>query len=110
MGNSARFALRLREPSTMSKRTRMLVVAGLAITLFSVSQARADGWLSSDAPAREAQRVDPLIVQLGSRDFGERELATKSLVALGASARTHLVKAAQGPDAEVRRRAGLILA
>jgi hypothetical protein len=88
----------------------MLVVAGLAITLFSVSLAWADGWLSADAPAREAQRVDALIVQLGSRDFQERELATKALIALGASARTHLVKAAQGSDAEVRRRAGLILA
>jgi hypothetical protein len=87
----------------------MLMTAGFAAAFFSVSEARADGWLSADITQAEIRHIEQLIGQLGSRDFSERERATTSLIAAGASARTQLAKAVQGPDAEVRRRAGLIL-
>jgi len=94
----------------MTQRTWMLMTVGVAVALFADSKARAEGWLSADATQAEIKHIDQLIGQLGSRDFRDREQATTSLIAAGPSARTQLAKAVQGPDAEVRRRAGLILA
>jgi hypothetical protein len=52
-----------------------------------------------------AEQIAQLIEQLGSANFGERELASKKLDAIGLPALEALRKAAQGRDAEVRRRA-----
>jgi outer membrane biosynthesis protein TonB len=54
-----------------------------------------------DDPAQ----IDKLIEQLGSGHFQEREAATKALDAIGAPALEKLRAAAQGDDAEIKRRA-----
>lgn len=50
-----------------------------------------------------------LIVKLGSRDYRERESATKALDALGGAALQELRKAVHDKDLEVRRRAETLL-
>src|SRR5262245_60981497 len=51
------------------------------------------------------QPVEDLVRQLGDVSFRARERASEALVALGARSLPHLRKAAEGTDAEVRRRA-----
>lgn len=50
------------------------------------------------------------IAQLGADKFAERESATEALKALGAEAEGPLKKALEDPDAEIRRRAAVVLA
>ena len=56
-------------------------------------------------PVARASGSAELIVKLGSRDYRERESATKALDALGSLALQDLRKAAHDKDPEVRRRA-----
>jgi hypothetical protein len=75
-------------------------LAALSLTLPAV--ARAD--------AREdAERIARLIVQLGSSQFAEREEASRALDTIGGAALDALRRAARGDDAEVRRRATLLV-
>jgi hypothetical protein len=62
------------------------------------------------AKEAEAKRIGDLVAKLGSREFLEREEATKALLGAGAPALEYLQKAADCSDAEVRRRAGQIIA
>jgi hypothetical protein len=50
-----------------------------------------------------------LILQLGSDDFRERELAMRALQSAGPLAGPHLIVAARSADTEIARRAELIL-
>jgi hypothetical protein len=76
--------------------------AALFANLFPTRPSRADEKLDSKTIAR-------LITQLGSSNFGDREEATRALVQIGPAARGPLEKAAAGKDAEVRRRAEIVL-
>jgi hypothetical protein len=80
----------------------LVLVLGLTLVLSLESR--------SAAPATaEAEHIDLLIRQLGSKRFRERESATQSLDALGASALEALHKAVAHTDPEIRRRAeGLV--
>jgi hypothetical protein len=62
------------------------------------------------ALAAEAADADRLVEQLGSRKFPEREAAAKELDALGPAALDALKRAQSSEDAEVRRRAGELVA
>jgi WD40 repeat protein len=63
------------------------------------------------APADPAADVDRLIRRLGDDDFGAREEATARLAELGEAALPALKKAAkESPNAEVKRRAVLLVA
>src|SRR5438445_6144416 len=62
-------------------------------------------WSTPSGVANRVAEVAPLIGQLGSRKFAEREQATRALDALGTSALTALRKAVQSDDMEVSRRA-----
>src|SRR5262249_43407076 len=82
-------------------RTWCLVVAlaaGLGVGLIAAVPTPA-------AEGTAAEQIAKLIEQLGSANFGERELASKKLDAIGLPALEALRKDAQGRDAEVRRRA-----
>ena len=57
------------------------------------------------APAKAGKEIKPLIDQLGSARFKDREQATCELSKFGKSALPSLKEAAKSPDAEVRRRA-----
>jgi hypothetical protein len=67
----------------------------------------AAGLFGSDSSARD---LDRLIEQLGSSKFRQRERASQALQTIGARAVPALRKAAEAADAEVRRRAQLLLA
>ncbi|HEV3084596.1 MAG TPA: HEAT repeat domain-containing protein [Gemmataceae bacterium] len=56
-------------------------------------------------PAKSEKEIKPLIDQLGSERFKDREQAAHELARLGKSALPGLRKATESPDAEVRRRA-----
>src|SRR5215471_19700499 len=58
----------------------------------------------------DAAKIDKLIEQLGSDSFKEREEATKALDALGEPALEKLEQALKSPDAEVRKRATMLVA
>ena len=58
----------------------------------------------------DAPEIEQLIQQLGNPKFAEREAATKRLSAIGEPALEALKKATENTDAEVRRRAGDIVA
>jgi hypothetical protein len=60
------------------------------------------------APAHRVASAE-LIVKLGSRDYRERESATRALDALGGAALEELRKAVHDKDPEVRRRAETLL-
>jgi hypothetical protein len=83
----------------------LLIVATMAVlftNLFSTRPSWAEEKLDSKTIAR-------LVTQLGSSNFGDREEATRALVQIGPIARGLLEKAAAGKDAEVRRRAEIVL-
>ncbi len=61
------------------------------------------------AVAPEAERIQPLVRQLDSDDFAEREKATRELEKVGAPALGALRKAASAGSPEVRRRAADLL-
>lgn len=70
--------------------------------------------LMADEPSRSEKlpshaEIALLIEQLGASTFGEREAATKQLLALGVTAREALVRAKNSESAEVRSRAAAIL-
>lgn len=65
--------------------------------------------LSAAGEDASANKIDQLIKQLGSESFAERQKATKALDAIGVPALEALRKAANGDDAEVKRRAGELL-
>jgi hypothetical protein len=56
-------------------------------------------------PDDVVKRIDAAIVNLAREDFKTRETATAELAALGPAAYPALLKAANSPDAEVKRRA-----
>ena len=60
-------------------------------------------------PVARATVNAELIVKLGSRDYRERESATRALDALGSLALQDLHKAAHDKDPEVRRRAETLI-
>src|SRR5262245_34265288 len=64
----------------------------------------------ADVPRVETADAERLVDQLGSSRFAEREAAFKALDALGAAALPALRNAAKSKDAEVRQRAGELLA
>jgi hypothetical protein len=95
----------------MSNRVWMLtMLAGIFAALHFVAQIRADTPRGGPQARTETQRLSDLIAQLASLDFQEREQATKELIAAGGPAVEYVQKAVVNPDAEVRRRAALILA
>jgi hypothetical protein len=57
----------------------------------------------------EPARIADLIAKLGSKKFSERQAATRSLAALGLHALEALHKATDSPDAEVSRRAQILI-
>ncbi len=57
----------------------------------------------------ESKTITRWIKQLGSNNFGDREEATRALIRIGPAARVQLEIAAAGKDAEVRRRAEVVL-
>ena len=61
------------------------------------------------AAAPDRRRIAALVADLGSDRFAVRDAASKGLAALGEWAETALRKAAAGPDAEARNRAGRLL-
>jgi len=67
------------------------------------------GW-AADAPREVTSDAGRLVERLGSPRFAEREAAFKALHALGAAARPALRVGAKSTDAEVRQRAGELLA
>lgn len=76
----------------------------LAWTIVSIAPKSIDGsFLAQRAGSAE------LIVKLGSRDYRERENATRALDALGGAALQELRKAVHDKDPEVRRRAETLL-
>jgi len=94
----------------MSNRVGMLLtLAGVAAAFPCFRQMRADNPQHGTAVNTEIKRINDLVAQLGSSEFLEREQATKNLIAAGAPALEYLQKAMANPDAEIRRRAGLIL-
>lgn len=90
----------------MSNSVRMRTVLGFAL-LFSTCLRAQEPRPPRDGPESppDGDRVAPLIAQLGSRQFEEREAATQALDALGPAALELLRKALASSDAEVRRRA-----
>ncbi|GEM_PF-5638619 len=54
--------------------------------------------------------IAALVQELGSEDFATRDAATQRLVEIGEPARAHLEQAVSSSDAEVRMRAGRVLA
>ncbi len=56
-------------------------------------------------PRPDAKRIDALVAQLGSKDFQERERASKELIAFGEVALPRLTDASKSPDLEIARRA-----
>jgi len=64
---------------------------------------------AADPAAGNPDRVARLVRQLGDRSFGNREAASRELAAVGEPARPALIKAAADADAEVARRARLLL-
>ena len=61
--------------------------------------------LGSAAEKADARQIAPLIQQLGSNNFEEREQATKKLAEIGPAALEALRKAQNASDAEVQQRA-----
>src|SRR5207249_3594946 len=62
------------------------------------------------APSDQGKEIDRLIRQLGSRQFAEREAASKRLEAIGEPTLDALHKAAEdSTDAEVRKRSQAVL-
>ena len=80
---------------------------GLARLLIAVSVLFASG---ASAPPERTEDASQLVRQLGSPSFSAREKATHRLAALGMAAEAPLAVAARDPDAELRRRAGKLLA
>lgn len=66
--------------------------------------------VAADAPRGDPADAERLAQRLGSPRFSEREAAFKALDALGAAALPALRTAAKSSDAEVRQRAGELLA
>jgi hypothetical protein len=66
--------------------------------------------VTADAPRVDTADPDRLVQRLGSPRFAEREAAFKALDALGAAALPALKAAAKSNDAEIRQRAGELLA
>lgn len=92
----------------MSRRIWMLMMlAGVTAAIALVPPVRAEP--PEDGKKTEGNRLNGLVTQLGGREFLVREKATKALIRAGAPALEYLHKAGAGPDAEIRRRAGLIL-
>ncbi|HYT94856.1 MAG TPA: hypothetical protein VEL76_39430, partial [Gemmataceae bacterium] len=56
-------------------------------------------------PLADQERIQKLIEQLGSKRFADREQADKELATIGPAALELLRRAAQSPDAEIKRRA-----
>jgi HEAT repeat protein len=59
---------------------------------------------------KDRERTSALIAQLGSDDYREREAATEALMRMPRPPLRELLEAAKSEDAEVRQRAGRILA
>jgi formylglycine-generating enzyme required for sulfatase activity len=67
-------------------------------------------WSACPAAETDTERIDRLILQLGSEKFAEREAAGRALEAIGTPALEALRKAAaESEDAEVRSRAGRLV-
>jgi hypothetical protein len=96
---------------TMSQRMWMpMMLAGIAAALLQLPHARSDSPEDKVAKVAEENRLNSLVTKLGSQEFQEREEATKALMVAGAPALEYLQKAGTSSDAEIRRRAGLIMA
>jgi C-terminal peptidase prc len=88
----------------MSLRRCLLVAAWIAWCLVLAAPA------NEPADAADAERIALLIKQLGADKFEKREEATKALDAIGIPALDALRAAEKSTDAEVRRRAGDVVA
>lgn len=99
------------ELQSMSQRMWMLLMlTGFSTALLGVPPAQAEPPENEIAKNSEGNRLPGLVAKLGSRDFQEREDATKALICAGAPALEYLQRAGTDPDAEIRRRAGMIVA
>ncbi len=94
----------------MSQRIWMLMtLAGVAAALSSGPQLRADPPQAEAAAKSEVKRITDLVGQLGNLEFQDREQATAKLISTGAPALDYVQKATTSSDAEIRRRAGVIV-
>jgi hypothetical protein len=75
--------------------------------LLAAAEAQQLGNDRGDSP--DARRAAALVAQLGSPRYDEREAATRALDALGGAALGPLRQALAGGDAEIRRRARLLI-
>jgi hypothetical protein len=82
----------------------MAVLFGLFPLVYGAS-----AYAGTPAPDGPASAAD-LVRQLGSETYAVRERASRSLVELGIAAKPALTAALRHPDAEIRHRAGGILA
>jgi hypothetical protein len=95
---------------TASRKCRRVPVAALASLLVAWGVWPAMGQEPAAKATDAAAEAAELVVQLGAPSFTARERATKRLTRLGIVARAALEAASKDSDAEVRSRAGEILA
>jgi hypothetical protein len=81
------------------------------LTLIAPSALGASGLLCAQANVQDRgdEQIAILVARLGSKQFAEREQATKALDQLGAAALAALRTASRSPEPEVRRRAELLV-
>jgi len=84
------------------------MLAFLSHLTISITIVTAPAAVGPDA-APSTETIDSLITDLGSASFIKREEATQRLWEVGAPAEAALLSAEKSPDAEVRRRARIVL-
>jgi WD40 repeat protein len=84
-----------------------LLTAGVRLNQLAVGRQQGDqNQKSKESP----EEIDKLIAQLGSREFAERESATRALEMIGQPALSGLIRAvAASEDAEIRKRAQILV-
>jgi hypothetical protein len=88
-------------------RTTLRAACTVALAGLFLVSARATDPVKAAPP--DATGIDRLIQQLGSPDFAEREAASKHLDAIGEPALERLQKAILSKDAELSRRAQVLV-
>jgi hypothetical protein len=88
---------------------RHATVMWLAVGLLAAGASVATPQAKTDSPGVSSERIQELIDRLGSTKYAERDRASKELDKLGPQALQQLRLALQSPDAEVRRRAEMLV-
>jgi tetratricopeptide (TPR) repeat protein len=104
-----RFTARLEHFQRNDAEAAMPCVCRLAIPVVALTLVCSFRVLSAPPPAPTKEQIARLIEQLGSKEFGKREEASKQLWEAGEPAELALEGAAKSADAEVSRRAAEIL-